>query len=353
MRDQFNGIYRGKRVLVTGHTGFKGSWLSIWLNELGADVAGYALDPYTDKDNFVVTGLKEKLHDIRADVRNYERLSSVFQEYQPEIVFHLAAQPLVRLSYEEPRETYDTNVMGTVNVLECVRETDSVKAAVVITSDKCYENIEKDYAYKETDPVGGYDPYSSSKGCAELVVSAYLRSYFNPDEGSKTGLASARAGNVIGGGDWAKDRIMTDCVLALKSGKTITVRNPDAVRPWQHVLEPLSGYLLLASKLYSEPHVFAGAWNFGPDNSSVITVKALVENLIRIWGSGKWEDVSGEGDPHEANLLMLDIVKAKEILGWTPKLNINGMLNFTADWYKEDSVDYAFGVKQLKDYIEI
>jgi len=351
MKDQFNGIYRGKRVLVTGHTGFKGSWLSLWLNELGAEVTGYALDPYTDKDNVVVTGLCEKLNDIRGDIRDYDTLSSVFEEYQPEVVFHLAAQPLVRLSYEKPRETYETNVMGTVNILECIRRTDSVKAALVITSDKCYENIEKDYAYKETDPIGGYDPYSSSKGCTELVVSAYLRSYFNPNENPRLGLASARAGNVIGGGDWAKDRIVTDCINALMNEEPIKVRNPNAVRPWQHVLEPLSGYLLLGSKLIEQPSEYAGAWNFGPEPDEIYKVKDIVEQIISLWGSGEWEDISNKEELHEAHLLMLDIHKAKKKLGWTPKLNINQTLKLSVDWYKEGDINYQFDVNQIEQYL--
>ena len=255
--DVFNHIFKNRRILVTGHTGFKGSWLSIWLHELGAEVIGVGLDPYTDKDNYVLSGIGNKIKaDIRADIRDGERMKAIFKEYKPEIVFHLAAQPLVRLSYEKPVETYETNVMGTINIMEAIRVTDSVRVAVMITTDKCYDNKEQLRGYKEDDPFGGYDPYSSSKGAAEIAIQSWRRSFFNPaDYGKKhhVAIASARAGNVIGGGDWAKDRIVPDCIRALEADRPIEIRNPKAVRPWQHVLEPLSGYLILASKLLREP----------------------------------------------------------------------------------------------------
>ena len=273
MIDIFNNFYRGKRVLVTGHTGFKGSWLSIWLHELGAEVIGVAKDPTTEKDNYVLSGIGEKIKaDLRADIRDGQRMKKIFQEYQPEIVFHLAAQPLVRLSYEIPVETYETNVMGTINILEAIRVTDSVKVGIMITTDKCYENKEQIWGYRENEPMGGYDPYSSSKGAAEIAIASWRRSFFNPvDYGKKhtVSLASVRAGNVIGGGDWAKDRIIPDCIRALEANKVIDIRLPKAVRPWEHVLEPLSGYMMLAQKMWEHPTEYNEGWNFGPDSGSV------------------------------------------------------------------------------------
>lgn len=254
MKDLFDNFYKGKRVLVTGHTGFKGSWLSIWLHELGAEVIGVGLEPYSEKDNFVLSGIGKKIKaDIRADIRDGETLKQIFAEYQPEIVFHLAAQPLVRLSYDIPVETYETNVMGTIHVMEAIRATESVKVGVMITTDKCYENKEQIWGYREDEPMGGYDPYSSSKGAAEIAINSWRRSFFNPaDYGKKhhVSLASVRAGNVIGGGDWALDRIIPDCIRAIEADKTIEIRSPKAIRPWQHVLEPLGGYMLLASKMW-------------------------------------------------------------------------------------------------------
>jgi len=353
MEELFDGIYKDKNVLVTGHTGFKGSWLSIWLNELGANVIGYALDPYTDQDNFVVTNLSEKITDLRGEIRDYDNLLKTFEEEKPEIVFHLAAQPLVRLSYKEPRETYEVNVMGTVNVLEAARQSDSVKTVIIITSDKCYENNEWIWGYRENDPMGGYDPYSSSKGCAELVTSAYTRSFFE-NEDSDIAVASTRAGNVIGGGDWAADRLITDCISYLKEDKAIEIRSPKAIRPWQHVLEPLRGYLLLASKLYQTPEKYTGAWNFGPDEASIVTVGELVDKLVNKWGSGKWIDTSNKNEPHEAKLLKLDISKARYNLGWQPKLNINEAINMTVEWYKNyiNGKVYDLCVEQINNFVD-
>ncbi|MGV8980214.1 CDP-glucose 4,6-dehydratase [Clostridium sp.] len=352
--DLFNGFYKNKKVLITGHTGFKGSWLSIWLKELGAKVVGYGLAPYTENDNFIVTGLKGKIIDIRGDIRNCETLQQVFTKYKPEIVFHLAAQPLVRLSYEIPKETYDVNVMGTLNVLECIRNTESVKASIMITTDKCYENKEQIWPYRETDPMGGYDPYSSSKACVEILIASYRNSFLNPNNYDKhgTSIASVRAGNVIGGGDWSRDRIIPDCIRALKENKDIEIRNPKAVRPWQHVLEPLSGYLLLASKMYEDGVSYCSAWNFGPNIESIVPVKTVADIIINKWGKGKWIDLSNKDSVHEANLLCLDCTKARVQLCWESKLNIDEAIEYTVDWYKnyKDKDVFNLCVNQIKSY---
>lgn len=333
----FDNVFKNKTVLVTGHTGFKGSWLCIWLKELGADVVGYALEPYTQRDNFVVTSLKDEITHIIGDVRDFHKLSCVFEEYQPEIVFHLAAQALVRESYINPKETFDVNVGGTVNVLECCRLSDFVQVIINVTSDKCYENMEWIWGYRETDPMGGYDPYSASKGCSELITASYRRSFFNPEKFSKheKRLASARAGNVIGGGDWQIDRIVPDCIRALQDIKPIEIRNPRAKRPWQHVLEPLSGYLLLASKMYQEPEKFGDAYNFGPNFKSVITVGELADLIIREWGSGDWIDASDGNHMHEAHSLYLETCKAQSQLRWFPCWDIETTIAETVKWYKE------------------
>jgi CDP-glucose 4,6-dehydratase len=350
----FSNVFKDKTVLVTGHTGFKGSWLCIWLKELGANVVGYALEPYTDKDNFVVTGLQGKITHIIEDVRDFHALRKVFEEYQPEFVFHLAAQPIVRESYVSPKETYDINIGGTVNVLECCRLTDSVRVIINITSDKCYENKEWVWGYRENDPMGGYDPYSSSKGCSELVTAAYRKSFFNPDDFKvhEKSLASARAGNVIGGGDWQKDRIIPDCIRALESDKPIEIRNPKAIRPWQHVLEPLSGYLLLASRMYEDPQKFCGAWNFGPNYDSIIPVGEVADKVVAHWGNGSWIDLSNENEPHEARLLSLDISKAKSYLKWIPLWDTEKAIEQTVDWYKEykKKDPYRICVNQIEEF---
>lgn len=358
MIDRFDNFYKGKRVLVTGHTGFKGSWLSIWLHELGAEVIGIGLDPQTERDNYVLSGIGNKIKaDIRADIRDGEKMKQIFVKYQPEIVFHLAAQPLVRLSYDIPVETYETNVMGTIHILEAIRATDSVKVGVMITTDKCYENKEQIWGYRENEPLGGYDPYSSSKGAAEIAISSWRRCFFNPkDYGNKhhVSLASVRAGNVIGGGDWALDRIIPDCIKALESGKPIAIRNKTAVRPWQHVLEPLSGYMLLASRMWNEPTKYCEGWNFGPKTESISTVWEVASKIIENYGNGSLVDKSNPHAVHEANLLMLDISKAKFRLGWEPKMNINECIALVADWYKRyQSEDvYCLCVEEINKYIE-
>jgi CDP-glucose 4,6-dehydratase len=351
------GFWKGKKVFVTGHTGFKGSWLSIWLMMLGADVTGYSLDPYSELDNFVLTGLQNKMKDVRGDLRDFEKLLNTLNESKPEIVFHLAAQPLVRLSYEIPKDTYDINIGGTVNVLEAIRRTDSVKVAVLITTDKCYENKEWIWGYRENDPMGGYDPYSSSKGAAELVIAGYRNSFFHPEKFAVHGkaIASARAGNVIGGGDWAKDRIIPDCIRALQLDQPIGVRNPLATRPWQHVLEPLRGYLCLASKMWENGAKYAGAWNFGPNDDSIVPVKEIVDQVIAFWGRGKWLDLSDPDSLHEAMLLSLDCSKAKLLMHWKPALPIKDALKFTVEWYKncKESNVYDLCEDQIRKYTEL
>lgn len=355
--DIFDNFYRGKRVLVTGHTGFKGSWLSIWLQELGAKVIGVSLDPATEQDNFVVSGIGKKiLADLRADIRNGQRMNAIFREYQPEIVFHLAAQPLVRLSYDIPVETYQTNVMGTINVLESIRATDSVKVGVMVTTDKCYENKEQIWGYRENEPMGGYDPYSSSKGAAEIAISSWRRSFFNPDKYSEHGksIASVRAGNVIGGGDWALDRIIPDCIRALEAGRTIDIRSPKSIRPWQHVLEPLSGYMLLAKKMWGNPTEYCEGWNFGPRAESISTVWEVASKVVDNYGKGELRDLSDPNALHEAKLLMLDISKAKFRLGWEPRMNIDQTIALTVDWYKnyKNTQVNNLCIRQIKEFIK-
>lgn len=351
----FNNFYKGKTVLVTGHTGFKGSWLAIWLHELGAKVVGYALDPYSEKDNFVLSDIGSKIIDIRGDVRDRNKLSGVFSKYKPEIIFHLAAQPLVRLSYDIPVETYEVNVMGTINVLECIREEDSSKIGIMITTDKCYENKEHFWGYRENEPMGGYDPYSSSKGAAEIAINSWRLSYFNPSKFSEHGkaIASVRAGNVIGGGDWAKDRIIPDCIRALEGNNPIEIRSPKSIRPWEHVLEPLSGYLLLGEKISREPLKYSDGWNFGPNLDSIIPVWDIATEVITNYGSGELNDLSDKESLHEAKLLALDISKARFVLGWKPTLDIKKTIKLTVDWYKRYSSEdvYDLCVHQIKEFL--
>ena len=353
--DIFDNFFQGKRVLVTGHTGFKGSWLTIWLQALGAEVIGIGLDPYTDRDNYVLSGIGNKIIDLRGDIRDGDSLKKIFCQYQPEIVFHLAAQPLVRLSYEKPVETYETNVLGTIHVLEAIRMTDSVKIGVMVTTDKCYENKEQIWGYRENEPMGGYDPYSSSKGAAEIAIASWRRSFFNPDEYNEHGksIASVRAGNVIGGGDWSQDRIIPDCIRALEADKSIEIRNPLAIRPWQHVLEPLSGYMLLAKKMWEEPTEYCEGWNFGPRMESIATVWDIACKVIKYYGKGELKDLSDSQSFHEANLLMLDISKAKFKLGWEPRLNMDETVALTVDWYRKytDKKTQSHHINQIQIYL--
>lgn len=330
-------FWRGKRVLVTGHTGFKGSWLCLWLLELGAQIMGYALPPHTDQDNYVQCGLERQITEIRGDISDHVLLEKAFLDFQPEIVFHLAAQPLVRRSYQEPRQTYQTNVMGTLNVLETARKVGSVRSAVMITTDKCYENRGGSQGYREDEPMGGYDPYSSSKGCAELLIASYRRSFCRYGGTGENGMAvaSARAGNVIGGGDWSQDRLIPDCIRAIEAGQPVRLRNPRAVRPWQFVLEPLSGYLMLAERLWTEPGNFVGGWNFGPDPGQMATVEAMAQALTDAYGTGTVECRADAQAPHEDQILLLDSTKAGERLGWRPKLTLEETLEWTAEWYRD------------------
>jgi CDP-glucose 4,6-dehydratase len=327
-------FWKGKKVFLTGHTGFKGGWLSLWLESMGAIVTGYALAPNTAPNLFdvlAIHSLIEKSH--IADIRDLSSLHKALSEAAPDVVIHMAAQPLVRYSYANPVETYATNVMGTVHVLESMRVIDTVRATVVVTTDKCYENKEWVWGYRENEPMGGFDPYSNSKGCAELVTSAYRQSYFSgPNSINK--VASARAGNVIGGGDWSEDRLIPDAIKAFEANKPLIIRNPLATRPWQHVLEPLSGYLILAQALHQQGSLFASGWNFGPGDEDNRAVKEVVDLLISGWGeTARWEK-EGSEQPHEANLLRLDCSKARSQLGWTPKWNLEMATQKVVDWQK-------------------
>ncbi|KZL51582.1 CDP-glucose 4,6-dehydratase [Nodularia spumigena CENA596] len=331
-----SNFWAGKKVFVTGHTGFKGSWLSLWLQMLGAEVCGYALTPPTSLNLFELANVADGMTSVVGDIKDLDFLQRVMQTYQPDIVIHMAAQALVRESYYNPVDTYAVNIMGTVNVLEAVRNVPSVKAVVSVTSDKCYENREWVWGYRETDAMGGYDPYSSSKGCAELVTTAYRQSFFNPADYAQHGVAvaSVRAGNVIGGGDWAKDRLVPDILNAWLAGKEVVIRNPQAVRPWQHVLEPLNGYLMLAEKLFTHGSVYCGGWNFGPNESGVKTVAWVVNQLQKFWGKDANWIQDGGVQPHEANLLTLDCSKARTQINWEPKLDLTTALAWIVDWTK-------------------
>lgn len=330
-------FWQGKRVLLTGHTGFKGSWLSLWLQSMGANVVGYALAPPTNPSLFEEADVGSGMTSIMGDIRDLDKLQAVFAEYQPEIVIHMAAQPLVRYSYLNPVETYSTNVMGTVNLLEAVRNTPGVKAVVNITTDKCYENREWVWGYRENEPMGGYDPYSNSKGCAELVSAAYRSSFFNAETYANHGvaLATVRAGNVIGGGDWASDRLIPDILSAFEQGKRVDIRNPHAIRPWQHVLEPLRGYLTLAEHLYEQGTNFAEGWNFGPNDEDAKPVGWIVEQMAALWGNDAYWQIDKGEHPHEANYLKLDISKVRSRLDWHPALRLNDALKLIIDWSKQ------------------
>ena len=350
--------YREKRVLVTGHTGFKGSWLTIWLKALGAKVTGYSLEPNTEPSIFEATKLGSKVNHIIGDIRDSEHLEETFQKFNPEYVFHLASQPIVRDSYKNPKYTYETNIMGLINLFEAIRKSNSVKTVINVTSDKCYENKESMQGYREIDPLGGNDPYSSSKACSEIVTHAYRSSFFSQKGLSKTkvAVATARAGNVVGGGDWANNRIIPDCIRALTSLNPIEIRNPNSTRPWQHVLEPISGYLWLGLLLRSESEKYTSAWNFCPKKDEKIAVRDLVDSLIQIWGEGSWE-LTKDADlqPEETHHLKLDCTKAHHKLHWHGLLDIENTIRMTISWYRsyyDQSFDiYDLCLKQIEQYI--
>ncbi|WP_420240117.1 CDP-glucose 4,6-dehydratase (plasmid) [Telmatobacter bradus] len=347
--------WKNKRVLLTGHTGFKGSWLSLWLQKMGAEVCGLALEPPTAVNLYMDAQVEKNMRSVLGDIRDADLVSRTVQDFRPEVVFHLAAQPLVRASYDDPLGTYATNVMGTAHVLNAVRKTGKPCAIVVITTDKCYENREWEWAYRETDRLGGYDPYSNSKACAELVVSAYRNSFFHPAEYQKHGiaLASVRAGNVIGGGDWADNRLIPDIIRAYEEGRSVRIRNPHAIRPWQHVLEPLRGYIAVAEHLLEFGSAYGEAWNFGPEQSDAQPVEWIVRELAELWGNGaKWE-LEGGIQPHEAQNLKLDYSKALYRMGWKPALSLKDALKMTADWYwakGKGQEMHSFTIAQISQY---
>lgn len=346
----FDNIYKNKTVLITGDTGFKGSWLAIWVKILGANVIGISLPPKTSHDNYIVCGLNDKIIHIDQDIREFDPLLEIFNKYKPEIVFHLAAQSLVLESYRNPLETYSTNLMGTVNVLEAIRHNKSIKVTIIITSDKCYENKEWVYSYRENDRMGGKDPYSSSKAACELAINSYIQSFFSKN--NTVNIASVRAGNAIGGGDWAENRIVPDCIRALENDEPIIIRNHDAVRPWQHVLEPLDGYLTIASLLYSHGGEYVGPWNFGPSSKNMVTVKELVEEIINQWGSGEISYEDKKEEFSEAKLLHLDISKAVNQLKWQPKLNVIETVRYTIEEYKTSGMNIEDVYKQRIEHIK-
>ena len=345
-------FWRGRRVLLTGHTGFKGSWLALWLLSLGADVVGLSNGIPTERSLYEDLDLASDMADHRADVRDLAALVALVRSTQPSVVLHLAAQPLVRLSYDEPVETYATNVMGTVNVLEAVRQAGGVEIALIVTSDKCYENREWIWGYRETDAMGGYDPYSSSKGCAEIVAAAYARSYF--DSGKGTRVLSARAGNVIGGGDWAADRLVPDLIRGFLSDTPVRIRNPNAIRPWQHVLEPLAGYLLLCERAAEQPELRSQGWNFGPDATGEIPVRTLADRICALWPRRDgWIDVSTETHQHEAHHLTLDSTKARSLIGWRPRWTLHDALHATLEVYRSAATGNslkALAIGQIERY---
>ncbi len=349
-------FWRGKRVFLTGHTGFKGSWLALWLEKHGAVVRGYALEPSTKPSLHVLAASRSTTDSLIGDVRDLAALRAAMRGFTPEVVFHLAAQPLVRRSYVDPVETYSTNVMGTVHLLEAARACASVRSIVIVTSDKCYENREWQWGYRENEPMGGYDPYSNSKGCSELVAASYRSSFFNQERYAEHGvaLATARAGNVIGGGDWSLDRLVPDLLRAFAEGRTADIRNPHAIRPWQHVLEPLRGYMMLAELLYTDGPAWAEPWNFGPADSDARPVSWIADRLVGLWGdSAQWRSSAQAGQPHEASWLKLDCSKARQTLGWVPRWDLCTSLGAIVDWQRAwlDGRDMAdFSLEQIEKY---
>jgi CDP-glucose 4,6-dehydratase len=326
-----SAFWQGKKVFVTGHTGFKGSWLSLWLQEMGAKVKGFALEPPTSPALFIEANVADGMESEIGDVRNLQAITACMKAFNPDVLIHMAAQPLVRLSYREPVETYSTNVMGTVHVLEAARQCPNLQAIVNVTTDKCYENREWVWGYREHEPMGGHDPYSNSKGCSELVTAAYRNSFF--DSNDTPALASARAGNVIGGGDWAEDRLIPDILRAFEQKQAVVIRNPLATRPWQHVLEPISGYLVLAEQLYKTGSIYAGGWNFGPSDEDVMPVEWILNHMVEHWGQGASWELDENPQPHEAQLLKLDISKAAALLKWKPHWSLSQTLDSIVDWH--------------------
>lgn len=332
-----NKFWDKKKVFITGHTGFKGSWMSIWLNFLGAEIKGYSLEPSTTPSLFELANIDRIVQSEINNICDYRKLSKSILDFKPDILIHMAAQPIVRKSYDDPLETFNTNVMGTANILEITRHAKTIKAVINVTSDKCYENEELSYSFKETDPMGGSDPYSASKACAELVTTAFKRSYL---EEPNIGVATVRAGNVIGGGDWAEDRLLPDLIKSFSLNENVLIRNPNATRPWQHVLDPLSGYILLAEKLYENPKKFSGAWNFGPEDSDVKPVEWIANEISKHYSDLKWIQ-DNKNHPHEANLLQLDISKAKKLLGWNPTWSIYMAIEKIIEWQDAYSMNNA------------
>lgn len=352
----FKDFFEDKKILITGHTGFIGSWLAILLNEWGSKLIGYALPPLTKADNFVISKLEEKLVNVIADIRNFDKLNSIVKIYQPDIIFHLAAQPIVTNSYLKPKETYDINVGGTINIFEAFRKNNHCKLMINCTTDKVYANLELKRGYKEDDRLGGFDPYSSSKACSEIVTSSYRDAFFNPKKFiTNKFVSSVRCGNVIGGGDWQEHRIIPDCMRAINENQEIIIRNPTYVRPWQYVLEPIRGFLILAMKMWEQGEKFIGAWNFGPHDKSIFSVKEIVEKVINTYGKGTY---SIEAPPkiekfHETKTLLLDSSKSFNLLGWKPEISVDESIKFICDWYKEKDVNYDFNVKLINDYFKL
>lgn len=351
-------FWKNKKVLITGHTGFKGSWLTILLNWLGADVYGYSLQPHTNPNFFELAKVDQLVTSTIGDIRDYGFFLKNLKSIKPEIVIHMAAQAIVMKSYKNPRETYEINVLGTVNMLEAVRNVEGIKAVLNVTTDKCYDNKEWHWGYRENEPMGGFDPYSNSKGCSELVTTSFRNSFFNPSEYDKHGvaLASARAGNVIGGGDWADDRLIPDFIRAIISGEKLKIRNPNSIRPWQHVLEPLSGYLCLCEKLYNEGTRFAEGWNFGPDDNDSKNVEWIAKKLCNIWQNGSGYEIDTNSHPHEAFYLKLDCSKAKKMLGWYPIWTIETTLQSIVEWNKawlNNSDMRKVSIEQIEKYFQL
>ncbi len=356
----FSDIYSDKTVLVTGHNGFKGAWLTSWLLKCGAAVIGYSLEPPSSPSLFELSNIKDQIKDIHGDIRDFERLKNTFRKYDPDYIFHLAAQPLVRKSYLEPRMTYDTNFMGTLNVLECLRDNNNSKICIIVTSDKCYYNNEWIYGYRENDRLGGYDPYSASKACVELLVESYRNSFFKPDnygDDHSVSISTVRAGNVVGWGDWGEDRLIPDLVKGIVEKKEVEIRNHFSVRPWQFVLEPLSGYLKLAGYMHNDSAKYSGAWNFGPDDENVVNVKTLIDIFLNYWGEGSYS-INQDLSCHEANLLKLDISKSRFKLDWSPRYTIEETVKRTVNGYKQiykgfhDKELYNLMIKEINEYTD-